>query len=107
MACILTQQTSSYRCLIQLIPGEGVVHNNFTSQPFRKSRKVWQNVKETVVSDAGHGVAEMFRECFTTMQKYQIYCERLQVMPLISAWACFSAPIFTFTRQPSWTSADR
>ena len=52
-----------------------------TSQPFRKSRKVWQNVKETVVSDAGHGVAEMFVQCFTTMQKYQIYCERLQAIP--------------------------
>ena len=31
----------------------------------------------------GHGVADMFVQCFTMMQKYQIYCERLQV-PLFS-----------------------
>ena len=63
----------------QAFPEETSLHNLLTTQPFRKSRKVWKNVKETVVSDAGHGVAEMFVQCFTTMQKYQIYCERLQV----------------------------
>ena len=67
----------------QACPEETSAHNLLTTQPFRKSRKVWQNVKETIVSDAGHGVAEMFVQCFTTMQKYQIYCERLQVNVVI------------------------
>lgn len=65
-----------------------------TAHPFRESRRVWQNVIETSISDAGYGVADMFVQCFNSMQKYQIYCERLQVIdrssfmsriPLVSA----------------------